>query len=242
MCTVSIIPLYVAGATGFRLVSNRDELRTRPEALPPAVRRFGEHRATMPIDPVSNGTWVAASDAGMAMALLNVNSLHRAFAESPRLSRGVIIPHLLASDAARDALRAAQQLDPGDFPPFRLIVIDRDAWGEVFSDGWDLRTTVRPFDGKPLIFTSSGLGDALVEGPRRMLFDRLIRTADVCPRRQDEFHDHQWPDRPQVSVRMSRADASTVSRTTIEMIDGRPTMRYVAWASRPSELPRLQPA
>lgn len=236
MCTVTIIPLtHDAGRAGgrdgqraaLRIVANRDELRTRPAALPPQIRTFGRHRAVMPIDPVSDGTWIAASDAGFALTLLNVTRSpgtlrgtgfgSRAMpARSTSLrSRGAIIPSLLHLGSAADALRAACQLDAPAWPPFRLLLIDpREVW-ECRSDGVSIVARVEPAD-RALLFTSSGLGDELVEPPRRALFEQMFGAAGAdLSAVQDRFARHTWPDRLYLSVCMRRAEARTVSRTTL---------------------------
>jgi hypothetical protein len=69
-----------------------------------------------------------------------------------------------------------------------------------------------------LLFTSSGLGDWRVEWPRRELFEQMLHRGDGnWPARHDAFHRHRWAGRPELSVWMSRAEARTVSRTTIEI-------------------------
>jgi hypothetical protein len=216
MCTVSAIALP---AGGFRIACNRDELLTRPQALPPAFRRFGDQHAVFPVDLVSDGTWIAVNDAGLAMTLLNCNPPQRSSSAElkTRESRGGLIPSLLHCTSAEQAADLADAIAPFAYPPFRLVLIDREAWAEFKSDGWTLESTSGAFDGAPLLWTSSGLGDALVDHPRRELFDRMIRIADACPLRQDAFHAHQWPARPQISVMMQRSDARTVSQTVIEV-------------------------
>lgn len=226
MCTVSAISL---GDGDFRIVCNRDERIDRPAALPPIIERFGRRRAILPIDAQSGGTWIAANDAGVAMVTLNVNprvrldplDLHK------RASRGSIIPSLLHCGSASEATQLARQtLDPFNFPPFRLFILDGRQWGEIYSDGLELRATLRPFDGTPLMFTSSSLGDDVVDSPRRALFDRMIRCSSATAARQDAFHAHRWPGRPHVSVMMNRHDACTVSRTIIDLRDRVPGLRY----------------
>src|SRR4051812_47852856 len=193
MCTVSVIAIE----SGFRLACNRDERLTRPIALPPVIRRFGEHDAILPIDPASDGTWIAASDAGLAFVLLNVNPpLRRTLTQSPPLSRGLIIPSLLDCDDVAEVIARADQLDFQDYSPFRFLLVSPRRCCEFAFDGRTMRRTVLPFDGAPIMFTSSGLGDDLVEFPRRLLFDQLIRSGSMSPARQDEFHEHQWHDRP----------------------------------------------
>jgi hypothetical protein len=220
MCTVSVIAL----AGGFRLACNRDELLSRPIARPPQIRAFGDRRAVMPIDPASGGTWVAVNDARLAISLLNVNR-SGAGAFLGRRSRGRIIPSLLHCECVDNAIDIARRLDPGCYPSFRLVVVDGERWGEVVSDGGRIDTLPHRFDRTPLLFTSSSLGDDLVDPPRRALFDHMVCPT---PHRQEEFHLHVWPDRPHLSVNMSRDDARTVSRTVIEVTADAATMGYSA--------------
>jgi hypothetical protein len=213
MCTVSAMRLP---GEVIRVAVNRDEAVTRATGLPPVVRRYGGLRAVMPIDPVSEGTWVGANEAGIVMTLLNYNAPGATAAVAPR-SRGVIIPSMLGLTGAREIAGAATGLAQGSFGAFRLVVVDREAWGEVLSDGAGLR--VRVIDAAPdaMLFTSSGLGDHLVERPRRRLFERMISRRGASAAVQDAFHRHGWAESPHLSVRMRRAEARTVSTTVVEV-------------------------
>jgi hypothetical protein len=236
MCTVSIVSL----PDGFRLACNRDELLSRPTAQRPVTRHFGDRRAAFPLDPQSGGTWVAVNDTGLTLAVLNVNAPAPARRLDPtdrfdRQSRGLIIPSLLHCFDANEAYELASAIAPQHFPPFRLIILDALMWADVRSDGWDLTRSIRRFNGSPLMFTSSGLGDDIVEQPRRELFDRMI-GANPHPGNQDAFHSHHWPDRPHLSVVMNRDDARTVSHTIIEVRGGVAQLKYT-----PVPLHQLQP-
>jgi hypothetical protein len=227
MCTVSAIALSEGG---FRLACNRDELNIRPTAQPPVLRTCGQRRAIFPVDPVSDGTWIAVNDAGLALALLNYNPRQKLDAHelARRQSRGCVIPSLLHCSDVAEGIEYTRKIDPTRLPQFRLVIVDGNDWAEVVSNGWELSRTGGPFDGVPLLFTSSGLGDELVEHPRRQLFDRMIRTADACPQRQDAFHAHQWPQRPHLSVMMHRADARTVSKTVVNVGQDIARLVYIA--------------
>ena len=241
MCTVSVIH---TGERAVRVVCNRDELRSRAAALPPRVCTFGERRAVMPIDLVSGGTWIAASDAGIVMALLNYNprpARTTGVTDAMPPSRGTIIPNLLQSWSMDEAVEAALHLRPREYQPFRLVILDMQSICEVVSDGAALRTFRTSTDGRPLLFTSSGLGDELVDRPRRELFEQLIPPSFATPAAQDVFHRHMWEGREHLSVLMSRADARTVSRTTVELSRGGARMTHEpvpvdedTWHDRPS--------
>ncbi|MBI4718535.1 MAG: NRDE family protein [Planctomycetes bacterium] len=231
MCTVTIVPIGPRGANraepvgrGFRLACNRDESRARPAALPPVTRLFGARRAVLPIDPVSGGTWVAANDAGLVLTLLNVypttpGTRTLPVGERSLRSRGTIIPPLLELGDADSAAREAQALLPEEFPPFRLLLVDGRHVHEGRSDGRGMAWSVTPMGEQALLFTSSGLGDEVVEAPRRRLFNEMFRAEADWVAQQDEFHRHSWPDHPELSVCMRRAEACTVGHTVVEVTD-----------------------
>ena len=243
MCTVTIIPL--SGTV--RLACNRDELRSRPAARSPVVREFGARKAIMPIDPVADGTWIAVNDSGIAATLLNLN-LHpnAADREGPqKLSRGVLIPRLMACEALDDAERMSTTTDARQHSPFRLVLVDDKDISEFWSDGHSLRYERKALGNQPHLFTSSGLGDALVERPRRELFEQMFAPGGNWVLQQDAFHRHAWSDRRHLSVCMARDDARTVSHTVIEIQPERIAVTYVpdapdrARSLAPIVLPRL---
>lgn len=223
MCTVSIVP--VPG--GLRLVSNRDESRQRPAALPPVVIETAGVRGLMPIDPEGGGTWVAASEAGLAFALLNVNDPRIAVLQNAYHSRGRIITAMLGCITLDEVLEAARHLWWRAYRPFRLIVVD----GRELIDLRPMAPAIpRLTLQSPVMFTSSSLGDHLVQEPRSRLFRRLMTGwRRGFPERQDIFHAHRWQARPHLSVLMERADARTVSRTVVELHSGGIRMTYESW-------------
>lgn len=224
MCTLTVVPLP---GGRLRLAFNRDERPTRPPALPPAVRAFGGRRAVLPTDPESGGTWLGVNDAGLALAVLNVNPPEKWVRPSPR-SRGHLIPALLGLDAPSDALAELERaFDYRDFAPFRLALVGRGIVAEVRWDGREPMVTSRLLGGSPLLLTSSGLGDHLVEGVRRELFDDLFAgPPDGWAAAQGEFHRHRWPGREHLSVNMARDAARTVSHAVVELGAAETTVTY----------------
>lgn len=221
MCTVTIVPW----TDGYRLVCNRDEARTRPPALPPRIVEAGSVRAMMPIDLESGGTWLAATARGLGFAVLNLNA-HPSAGLTGTLSRGTIIASLLTCGTVEEAVQVLlQRRVLADYRPFRLVVASATSVAEVRQS--PLRVTMSRLAG-PLLFTSSSLGDHLVERPRRALFDALMSGDGNLVERQDRFHAHRWPSRPHLSVNMERDEASTVSRTVLEVGGQRVHMEYTA--------------
>lgn len=235
MCTLSVISLK----NGYRVVCNRDESRGRPPATPPAWRSLpgsGSLRAIWPTDTQAGGTWIASGEHGLTLALLNLNLAGVAAPGRHAVSRGLVIPALLAQGHAEEAMNALRKLDLERFAAFRLVAIDRLESGErVLEARWD-RSALKVFahDGAPACFASSGLGDELVV-PRLELFREMVVRPGASAAAQDLFHDHVWANRPEISVRMSRAEARTVSRTsvTVEADPLKPGRRRVSMEYHP---------
>jgi hypothetical protein len=214
MCTVTVVPRE----GGVRVLCNRDEQRTRPLALPPRIHDLGNRRAVFPMDPQGGGTWIGVNDAGLVVALLNANPATRTSGNDAARSRGHIVLDLLRCETLRHAIAGAENLDPRSFEPFRVVIVHRNRVAVAASHRAEsIRCHEVPLDG-PLLFTSSSLGDELVTTPRQRLFERMVilsRAGWLAG--QTRFHQHRWPRRPEISVRMERRDALTVSRTTIDI-------------------------
>ncbi|TWT44135.1 hypothetical protein RAS1_05430 [Phycisphaerae bacterium RAS1] len=235
MCTMTIIPRAAESTLRMRLAFNRDESRTRPLALPPVVRPFGARRAILPIDPVSDGTWIAVNDAGIAAGLLNVYGESGAGAVRGARSRGEIIPSILdctSLEAALDRLTGRAEL-AAEFSAFDLVLSDGLRWAELRLDHAGVRALRPRILDEPLLFTSSGLGDDRVQTPRRRLFEEMIVSADDPLAQQAAFHRHRWPDRPELSVCMSRPEACTVNFAIIELHTREARLTY--WPAPPDQ-------
>jgi hypothetical protein len=222
MCTVSVIP--GDGLRGTRLIVNRDERRTRPVAWPPTHRETGGTAFIAPTDSQAKGTWIAASSTGIAYAIMNAAAREHLLPSAGTRSRGHVIPELVSAKAIDEVGPRLQTIALHRFAPFRLIAVAADRFA-VWA--WDGRSLGCPHEAlrTPRLFASSSLGD-LVEAPRRELFARLL-ASDTDPwRAQDRLHVHSWPDRRHLSANMSRANACTVSRTTVVVADSRIEMSY----------------
>lgn len=235
MCTVTIIRLKPdKDGRRVRLACNRDESPRRPAALPPRLQTLGATRVLLPIDPQSGGTWIGINERGLIATLLNRNlprgqdvapDSRRARPAGLR-SRGEIVPHLLAAASLADARQVANSLAPSQYPPFRAVAHDLERGFELRSDGRALEMLDFSLAEAPLLFTSSGLGDHLVDPPRRALFHAMF-TTDADPfETQERYHRHFWPDRRHLSVCMSRDAARTVSHTAIELGERHAELHY----------------
>lgn len=238
---------------------NRDEQRSRSPGLPPTRREIEGVPVVMPIDADGGGTWIAANAHGLVLTILNLNLAREGEApagtEVPSggwRSRGLIIPAIAGApsvEAAAGLLR--ERVDHRDYRPFRLAILhaDEPAMLVVRSTTAEMSWASAPLD-RPLMLTSSGLGDHVVEPPRRALFDGWFAAPDAdVPQagkdgsaagaplacggrhwmqdRQHALHRHAWPDAGHVSVLMSRRDARTFSWTSVEVGRERTLIRHL---------------
>jgi len=198
------------------MISNRDERLDRPIAREPCVVSLGPRLAAMPIDPTGGGSWIGVNNGGLVAAVLNWYPVARRDAGRPWATRGTLVPMALACDSIEAALASLRRVDAAQFQPFRLVLAQRHDIALVIGDSRDLTCATSTLL-EPCVFTASSLGDFLVDGPRRRLFDWLMDDAAARLRGQALFHRHQWTDKREISVVMERGDAATVSRTTVEV-------------------------
>jgi hypothetical protein len=218
MCTVSIVS-SPDGAV-LRVLMNRDERRLRPVAQPPSVHQVGTSRAIWPTDPEGGGTWIAATDAGMVLLVMNVDGSRR---RPEFLSRGLLIPTLADAGSVDELHRRWRRLDVTAFAPFRLVAVTREALAVFTPTRAEARVSSI---GGAHLFASSSLGDEEAESTRGELFARLLRSEIDPWTAQTRFHQHAWPDRRHLSVMMSRVDACTVSQTEVVLTNVTASLAY----------------
>jgi len=214
---------------------SRDEQRSRSSELEPSWHALGNgSRACWPTDPDGGGTWVGVHESGLYLGLLNLNltedELDPAHPPFTR-TRGLIIPELIGLRSVGDAVDAIRAMDLLGISPFRLAMLG-------FGDNGQTMIAVARFDGvqltiptplselvAPVCLASSGLGDELVQCRLPLFNDMVGRDSNRASQRA--FHRHQWGDRSELSVMMSRPDARTSSVTRVEAIPGKcPKIEY----------------
>lgn len=223
MCTVSLIRGAEGqqDATRWRLVCNRDELHTRAMADPPSATHVGPLRVVAPRDPDGGGTWVATSSAGLGFVLLN-RRVDQTEERHPRVTRGAIIPAIWDC-ASVDAVRARLRRCTFRTRPFTLVAVDDRVAVEFVDTPRGVRE-IATHGGARLVWTSSSWDANAVRRHRLRLFARLVPAPDA--EAQDRFHAWVDADEPARGILMRRADACTVSVTTVDMSAARGCLRY----------------
>jgi len=218
MCTVTVVPSPHDGAV--RVLMNRDERRLRPVAHPPAVHPTGMVQAIWPTDPEGGGTWIAATDAGLVLMMMNVNGSRRA---AELLSRGLLIPMLAGAGSLDHLCRLWEQLDATAFAPFRLVAVTREHLAVCTAAQREpMLTGIRGAH----LFASSSLGDSEAESARGELFAQMLCTEIDPWAAQTRLHQHAWPARRHLSVMMSRVEACTVSQTEVVLTKTSVSVKY----------------
>lgn len=232
MCTLSVASALDGSAV--RVLMNRDERRLRPVARPPAHHRLEGATAIWPVDPMSGGTWIGATDQGLVLAVLNVDAQRRS---DWQLSRGLVVPRFAVCRTLDEVEAEWQVIDRTAFAAFRLVAVSR-AGARVYCS--ISGTVTRHHAGTPLLLASSSLGDDRVEPLRASLFEGLLRREPDPWAAQSRLHAHAWPDRRHLSVMMTRTDAATVSRTEVIVADRQISLVYrpvvEGWPAVPTAL------
>ena len=220
MCTAS----WLTEHGRLHFFFNRDELTTRERARPPALDERRGVRFVAPTDARAGGTWIAATELGSVLALFNKSGGAR---PAEPLSRGELIPALVASRDSRELVAGCRALSLERFAPFRLAALWRDP-GAGVAVAWDgARLTFEELDGRLGLLASSGLGDERALERRGATWRRwrAEREPWVFARHRDFHRDHS-PRRGAWSVCVHRREASTVSYTEVEIGARDATLRY----------------
>jgi hypothetical protein len=222
MCTAS----WLAAGEGFHLLFNRDERRNRPRGLAPRPAAADGVRYLAPVDALAGGTWIACNERGMLFALLNRTD--EGALDAPRaVSRGSVIPSLIAASDAKSADEGLAGLDLRECAPFRLIVRD-GVTGRLATRSWNgLEIEHLDLDPERGLLCSSGLGDARVTAARTPQWERLRESGSIAIEALRAFHRSHLPEPSADSVCMHRDDAETVSHVELFVDRASVTMRYI---------------
>jgi hypothetical protein len=224
MCTAS----WLRRDGALHLLFNRDEERGREPASPPVLQRSGATRFLAPRDGRSGGTWIAVTERGLALALLNASAGRR---PARPASRGRLIPRLAPAGTLAQVGDCLAEEPLADLPPFRLAVL-AGAERAVAVAAWDgERLAWSELDPETGLLCSSALGDERATRERGALWGRSHANEPAWDlERLRAFHRSHDPAPSAWSVCMHRDDAGTVSYVEIEIGAGQAVLRYAAGA------------
>jgi len=229
MCTVTVWPAN----DGLRVLFNRDESPGRASGQPPRIRAGERASYLAPLDPPSEGTWIAANERGFVACLLNADTE----GEAPRapgaslVSRGHIVPAVAEARDWAAAARAIENRPLERMRPFHCLVIGPrgDGWRWAW-DGEALRGA--DAGAPPCFFSTSSRRPSEIVAARRARFEALAAGASSAggPDAKSAFALHASAgETPSADTfRMRRTDARTVSITVVEARSDALLMAYYA--------------
>ncbi|NIM02474.1 MAG: hypothetical protein GTN89_16980 [Acidobacteria bacterium] len=213
---------------GYDLFFNRDEKRSRLRAEPPEVRSIGTTSVLAPRDGEAGGSWIAANEHGVSLALLN-GYLGADVAAAPAAgewtSRGKLVMDLADCATAGEAAERLQGHDLTSFRSFHLAAFDPGSSLLLsWSDG-SLECSTDDSFSAPLI--SSSFNYEEVAESRRSLYREFSEAAGMHPVEAAlAYHRSHRPARGPYSACMHREDARTISFTWVRVDADRVRMRY----------------
>ncbi len=216
MCTLT----WLTGedAESYSLFFNRDELKTRKRAIPPALQKADNGiNYIAPIDADAGGTWLAVNEHGVTVCLLNDYS-----APEPEISdihsRGEVVKMLAGCLSVEEIRQKLEMLDLTFYRGFQLVVFHKG----VYQWLWNTKqlSTLKP----EMPITSSSYNSHIVSKKRFEHFQTL--GDDITLEKLAYFHSCHIDDnleeiegtpRAVHSVCMHRDNAETVSQCFVQV-------------------------
>ena len=214
MCTLS----WLYKKDGVHIFFNRDEAKTRPQALLPAIySNPTKHKYIMPTDAQAYGSWIGVTEAGIGLCLLNFYQ-----GKTPHgvlISRGLLVKALLEIASKQDMLNYLHTRIWSQYAPFTLVLFFPDE-KQPSTFCWDGESFNSVQINSP--YTSSGVDFPEVSRVRQDTFSKYfaLKMADSEQIKIEKirlFHASHEPERSKYSVCMHRSDANTVSFSEINI-------------------------
>ena len=209
MCTVTIIP---KGENDFVLTSNRDEAPNRV-SLSPDLYFVKNTKMLFPKDEKAGGTWIGVSEKNRLICLLNGGSEFHKKKDNYRLSRGVVVTDLLASE---EIVTAIETYNLQDVEAFTLVITDWNKSLQFFELVWD--GTQKHFSNLPKearIWSSATLYSKPMKEERKQWFEDFKKENELTSAKALQFHKKTHIDNTDYGVIMDRGIVKTTSVTQV---------------------------
>jgi uncharacterized protein with NRDE domain len=185
MCTFTFVP---TDSYGLILTSSRDEVNSRPTALPSAYKN-DKQTCFYPKDLVAGGTWLAVSDQGRVVCLLNGAFNTHVHTPPYTRSRGLIPLEALAAETVEGYW---DKVDLNGVEPFTLIAVQQLEEQYTLQEmRWDGSTkyTLKLDETQTHIWSSATLYNENQRKQRSTWFQEWIEnTENWTPQQMYKFH------------------------------------------------------
>ena len=201
---------------------NRDELRIRPPAEPPAIHHGTGPAAVYARDPQGGGTWFAASQSGFAVALLNHYPTGKGPLPHHTRSRGLLVVDLVETGTPQQAGRLLQSTDLAAFSPFCLFILSPHETNAFAWDGEQLQ----PLEYERPFWTTSSYKPEEVLAWRTGWWLARVENRNLDQAEASRLMRQAWPENPACGLTMDRVDARTLSQIQLELAPAGLTFAY----------------
>ena len=220
MCTLSWLPVH----GGYSLFFNRDESRLRGPEIPAAVHRWDDVALVAPLDSDQGGTWIAANEFGVTVAVLNRYGPETVRMTAPR-SRGQLVRSLATSPSSEQVRRRLRSSILSEYLPFTLATTAPDS--PVYLLAWDGQNLdERSVELPGLAAISSGFSPE-AESARRATLSQIQAGGALTTEVLEAFHRSHLPVRGPLSPCMHRPEAETRSFCRVDVMNDVVEIRHV---------------
>jgi hypothetical protein len=215
MCTVTFVP----AKDGYFLGSNRDEQATRATAIAPVYK----HNLLFPQDADKGGTWLAITDSGDCLCLLNGAFTKHQFSEKYTLSRGLVVLDIAQQ---QQKIEYISQLDLSNVEPFTLVLHEAKLLYEIKWDG--LAKHIRQLDNnKAHVWSSCTLYDEPIQNLRQDWFQTFLDAGITAADDLLKFHQQAGNGIASQNVLMQREHVGTVSTSIVSVNKQGAKLKYI---------------
>ncbi|ADR23282.1 hypothetical protein MATR_28690 [Marivirga tractuosa] len=217
MCTLTYLPL---SEEQYILTTNRDESPDRGLAGFPSYHHVEGKNIVFPQDPKAGGTWVATSDNGISVCLLNGADQPHEFNPPYRMSRGLVVMEAIECIKPDEFFK---NYDFTDIEPFTMVVLFHDPELRILEFKWDGKNTflVEKDSEKPHIWASTQLYTKEAVQNRNEWFEKWLKdNREYTVEAIRDFHRNAGSGDLMNDLVMDRGEVKTVSITSICSLKG----------------------
>ena len=202
---------------GYILGFNRDEQRTRPQALYPKLSQIGTINTLFATDPVANGTWLAINDFGATVCLLNNYQAQLSSSKTQSFqSRGLLVKQFSKIKTQHQFQQLLAVIDLENYRGFKLLFKPAALQEQILVYDYN-GDNAEYITSKQQCFTSSSYASARIIPHRLQLHRQLLATQTYTIEFMRNFHFKTDNTEPARGVCMQRSDAKTISYTEVEL-------------------------
>ncbi|SMG34079.1 Transport and Golgi organisation 2 [Marivirga sericea] len=217
MCTLTYLPL---SEEQYLLTTNRDESPDRGQSGFPSYHHVEGKNIIFPQDPKAGGTWVATSDNGISVCLLNGANEPHELKPPYRISRGLVVMEAI------ECIKPDEFFKNYDFTgiePFTMVVLFHDPVLKILEFKWDGENTFleEKDPRKPHLWASAQLYTKKSIQDRQQWFEKWLKKhSDYSIESIMEFHRNAGSGDLKNDMVMDRGIVKTVSITNISSLKG----------------------